>query len=277
MDDHMIIRGNAFATRQNYLRGVKVLMEYYDKVPEACTVEEIKSYLSLQKSNGSLSSSTLNVRVSCLKYYFRHIVNRLDLVVRIPNPRVSKYETEILHDVEIKRLFASCRDLRQLLLLQLLYDCGLRVSELSRLRTSDFNKSNMTIHIRKSKGCRTRTVYYGKRLRDTLNNYAKTVNLTTDVLLESYKEKGKGLSISGIQHLVKEIVRRSGIKKKASCHTFRHSYAVHYLNRGGSIFMLQKLLGHRHLSTTLEYLKHARVPDGIRMSTLDHLLGVCVD
>ena len=269
MDDHMCIRGNAFATRQNYIRGVKVLIEHYNKLPEDCTVEQIKSYLSYQKETLQISSSTLNVRVCSLKYYFRNIANRIDLVVKIPNPRVAKFDTEILNESELRRLFGSCRDIRQLLILHLLYDCGLRISEVVRLRVCDFNKADRTIRIRHSKGNKTRTVYYGNELRFTLNKYAKVHGLKGETLIDSYTEPGKPLSISGIQHIVKEIVRRSGIKKRASSHTLRHTHAVHYLNRGGSIFILQRLLGHSHITTTLEYLKHANVPDGVRLSILD--------
>lgn len=268
----MVISCNAFATRQNYLRGLKLLILHYQKLPEHCSVDEIKSFLSFQKQSGAVSSSTLNVRVACLKYYFRNIVNRIDLVVSIPNPRRAKYDTEILNKREIKRLLNSCRDLRQSLIIQLLYECGLRISEVVKLRVSDFNKEDATIHIRKSKGGRTRTVNYGNQLRSTLNKYAKTHGLHSDTLIDSYVHPGKPLSISGTQYIVRQVIRRSGIKKKASCHTLRHTYAVHYLNAGGSIFSLQKLLGHSNITTTLEYLKHAKVPDGIRLSILDNLL-----
>ena len=63
----------AFATRQNYLRGLKVLIEYYQRVPD-CTIDEIKTYLVYQRDTLNIASSTLNVRVCALKYYFRHIV-----------------------------------------------------------------------------------------------------------------------------------------------------------------------------------------------------------
>jgi len=268
----MTLNGNAFATRQNYLRGLKVLIEHYQKLPEACTVDEIKSYLVYQRDELNIASSTLNIRVCSLKYYFRHIVNRLDLVVKIPNPRVQKFQTEIFTPQELGLLFRSCRDTRQLLMLHLLYDCGLRVGELRRLRASDIDKRDRTITIRNSKGGKSRVVYYGDRLRITLNQYAKAHGLNRGgPLIQSYTEEGKGLSLSGVQHLIKEIIRRSGVKKRGSGHTLRHTFAVHYLNRGGSLFSLQLLLGHSHLTTTLGYLKYAKIPDGIRVSVLDEL------
>ena len=273
MDTHMALKGSAFATRQNYLRGLKVLIVYYQKLPEQCTIDEIKTYLVYQRDELNIASSTLNVRVCSLKYYFRHIVHRLDLVVKIPNPRVQKFDTEIFSPAEMKILFASCRDLRQVIIIKLLYDCGLHISEVTRLRVSDFNKTDLTITIRNSKGNRTRVVFYGSELQLELNTYAKSIGLGKDTLIQSYKVSGNPLSLRGIQHIVKEIIRRSGIKKRASSHTLRHTFAVHYLNCGGSIFALQMLLGHAHLSTTMAYLKYAKLPDSPRISVLDKLMS----
>jgi len=277
MDVHMSLKGSAFATRQNYLRGLKVLIEYYQRVPEECTIDEIKTYLVYQRDTLNIASSTLNVRVCALKYYFRHIVHRLDLVVKIPNPRVQKFDTEIFTPSEMKVLFASCRDMRQVIIIKLLYDCGLRIGELVRLRASDFDKTNLTITIRNSKGNKTRVVFYGIHLQDDLNRYAKSIGFSDNALIQSYKAPHQPLSLSGIQHIVKEIIRRSGIKKRASSHTLRHTFAVHYLNSGGTIFALQLLLGHAHLSTTLAYLKYAKLPDSHRVSVLDYLMNISVE
>jgi site-specific recombinase XerD len=77
-----------------------------------------------------------------------------------------------------------------------------------------------------------------------------------------------------VQFIVRQIAKRSGIKKKISPHTFRHTYAVHYLNAGGSLFHLQKLLGHENITTTLHYLKYAKLAEGTRRSILDILKAI---
>lgn len=273
MDNQMSLANHAFATRKNYIRGVRALMCHFQRLPENCSVDEIKAFLVFQKKQLNFSSSTVNLRVCSLKYYFRHVVYRLDLVVKIPNPRIQKYDTEILTLEQIKLLRKVCRDMRQLLIISLLYDTGIRVREVVRLRPSDFDKHLRTIAIRNSKGNKTRVVNYGNQLRDTLNKYCKARGgVPTNTLLESYKEKNKPLTLRGVQHIVRQIVKRSGLKKRISPHTFRHSFAVHYLNSGGSLFHLQHLLGHKDLTTTLHYLKHAQLPEGKRISLLDLLL-----
>ena len=270
----MSLKNNAFATRQNYIRGVRNLILHFQRLPEDCSVDEIKAYLVYVRDEKGLSSSTINTRVCGLKYYFRFVVHRLDLVVKIPNPRIQKYDTEILNLEELKILRRCCRDMRQLLILNLLYDTGIRVREVIRLRPSDFDKHHRTITIRNSKGKQTRVVHYGLQLRTILNKYCKARGgVPVNTLLESYKEKGRPLSMRGVQHIVRQIAKRSGIKKRISPHTLRHTYAVHYLNCGGLLFHLQKLLGHKNLTTTLHYLKYANLPEGKTLSVLDYLLA----
>ena len=272
MDHTLSLKNYTWATRKSYVRGVRDLILHFQSLPEVCSVDQIKAFLVYQRDKKELSSSTVNLRVCALKFYFRHVVHRLDLVVKIPNPRIQKYDTEILNIEEVKTLRRACRDMRQLLIVSLLYDSGIRVRELIRLRPGDFDKHHRSIAIRNSKGNKTRVVNYGDRMRGTLNKYVKARgSVPPNTLLESYKEKGKPLTLRGVQHIVRQIVKRSGIKKRVSPHTLRHTFAVHYLNAGSSIFHLQKLLGHQNITTTLHYLKYANLPEARTISVLDVL------
>lgn len=273
MDDHMSLANNALATRTNYIRGVRHLMLDLGKLPEDCTVQEVKRFLVKLRDEKSFSSSTINLRVCALKLYFRKVAKRLDLVVAIPNPRIAKYHTEVLSAQEVKQLFAACRDVRQLLIVQLLFDTGIRSSELIRMQLKDFDKKNRTIILRKTKGQLLRVVPYGQHVRIVLKDYIKMLGyFPKEALVESYKEKGKPLSMRGLQHIVRQVAKRSGIKKRISCHTLRHTYAVHFLNNGGHLPQLQRLLGHKNITTTLHYLKYAHIPLNQIKTPLDHLM-----
>lgn len=266
----MSLEGKASATIQNYLRAPKELMLHLDQLPEECTVDQIKSFLIHHRDSLQLSSSTVNMRVCGLKHYFRHVALRPDLVVNIPNPRIEKYHTEILSYEELGLLYRCCKDMRQVVLLSLMYECGLRVREIIRLRIGDFDKVHRTIAIRNSKGNKTRVVPYGSCIREDLVKYFKAIGgIPAGTIIESYVDKGKPLSTSGVQHIVKRLVRRSGLQKRIHPHTFRHTFAVHYLNNGGSLYRLQQLLGHDQITTTLHYLKYAKLPQGTDISNLD--------
>ena len=273
MVDHMTLANNAEATQINYVRGVRELIISDNKLPEDYSVQQIKHFLVQLRDTGRLSASSINLRVCGLKYYFRHVVNRLDLVVKIPNPRIAKYHTEVLDAAEILQLFDACRDVRQLLVIQLFFDSGMRVGEMQRLSLKDFDKKNRTIILRRTKGQALRVIPYGEYIRTTLVQYIKAIGyFPKGSLIESYKIKGQPISLRGLQHIVRQVAKRSGINKKISTHTLRHSYAVHFLNNGGHLPQLQTLLGHKHISTTLHYLKYAHIPLKQIVTPLDHLM-----
>lgn len=273
MVDHMTLANNAEATQINYVRGVRELIISDNKLPEDYSVQQIKHFLVQLRDTGRLSASSINLRVCGLKYYFRHVVNRLDLVVKIPNPRIAKYHTEVLDAAEILQLFDACRDVRQLLVIQLFFDSGMRVGEMQRLSLKDFDKKNRTIILRRTKGQALRVIPYGEYIRTTLVQYIKAIGyFPKGSLIESYKIKGQPISLRGLQHIVRQVAKRSGINKKISTHTLRHSYAVHFLNNGGHLPQLQTLLGHKHISTTLHYLKYAHIPLKQIITPLDYLM-----
>lgn len=221
----MDLANSSLATRKTYVGGVKKLILFYNKVPEQCTPHEIKSFLVHLKNECHYSASTINLRVCSLKYYFRKVVHRLDLVVKIPNPRISHYTTEILNYEELHLLFRSCRDIRQKLVLAMLYDTGIRVSELVRIRLCDFNKTHRSITIHNSKGKKTRVVHYGLAIREVLKQYIAVLGYyPKDTLIESYTQPGVALSIRGVQHIVRESAKRAKLSKKVSPHTFRHTF-----------------------------------------------------
>ena len=146
----MLVSGSPYSTQVTYIRAIRDLMEDCGSIPEDLSAERIKAHLSSLRPR--LSSSPLNLRVCGIKYYFRHVVKRLDLVVDIPNPRVAKYVQEVLSERDLGILFGACRSMRELAMLHLLYDCGLRSREVCYLKLSDFDKIHRKITLRNSTG-----------------------------------------------------------------------------------------------------------------------------
>ena len=255
----MRVSGSPLSTQMTYIRALRDLMVHCGDVPENLSAERIKTYLSSLR--GRLSSSALNLRVCGIKYYFRHVVKRLDLVVDIPNPRVAKYVQEVLSEGDLAVLFGACTSMRELAMLHLLYDCGLRSREVCYLKLSDFDKIHRKLTIRNSKGNTMRTLPYSESLRTTLTQYFQTQRTPPSVFLFENKETaGKGITIRGVQYIVKEVLKRSRLKKEVHPHTFRHSFAVHYIDNGGSILRLKELMGHADIGTTFHYLKFCKIP-----------------
>jgi integrase/recombinase XerD len=234
-------------------------MESLGSVPEMLDVDQIKGHLA--GFRGKLSSSALNSRVCGIKYYFRKVVHRPDLAVDVPNPRVAKYVQEVLSEGDLAVLFRSCQSMRELALLHLLYDTGLRSREVCHIKLTDFDKVHRLLTLRNSKGGKLRTVPYSLSLRDTLTKYFGSLKAhPTTYLFENRDEAGKAITVRGVQYIVKEVVKRSRLKRDIHPHTFRHSFAVHYINNGGNLLRLKALLGHDMLETTLHYLKFCSIP-----------------
>jgi site-specific recombinase XerD len=256
---HMSLKGHALGTQKPYLRAVRDLMESCHSVPELLSADAIKAHLVSYR--GKISSSALNLRVCGIKYYFRYVVRRLDLVVEIPNPRVAKYVQDVLSEDEILVLLSACRSMRERAMIELLFDTGLRSREVCGLRLQDFNRIEKTLTVVNGKGDKMRTVPYSPELRGTCVQYFNSLPAhPTTYLFENKENPGSAITIRGVQYIVKEVLKRTKLKKEVHPHTFRHSFAIHYLNNRGNILRLQQLLGHEHIDTTFNYLKYCTIP-----------------
>lgn len=211
------------------------------------------------------------MQVCALKYYYREVLRRLDLVLSIPNPRRSKQIGEVLTAQEMRHFLSSCRSLRHLLVVELLFGLGLRASEVGRLRLGDFDARQRSVTIRTSKGNITRVLPYGDRLRTTLIQYYRQEKPVQYLVPGRDRSDGPGISVRGVQYIVRMTLNRSRLRKQVSPHALRHTFAVHYLNCGGNILRLQQLLGHTYLSSTLIYLRYISIRLQDITSPLDQL------
>ena len=106
-----------------------------------------------------------------------------------------------------------------------------------------------------------RTVPYSPALREDLTKYFKSLKAYPSVyLFENRDEPGRAITVRGVQYIVKEVVKRSRLKRDIHPHTFRHTYAVHNISNGCSLLRLKELMGHEYIETTLHYLKYCSIP-----------------
>jgi site-specific recombinase XerD len=126
---------------------------------------------------------------------------------------------------------------------------------------TDFDKVHRLLTLRNSKGGKMRTVPYSADLRITLEKYFRSLrSFPTTYLFENRDEAGRAITIRGVQYIVGEVVKRSRLKRDIHPHTFRHTFAIHYINNGGNLLRLKELLGHENIETTLHYLKFCSIP-----------------
>ena len=269
MANHLTVAGLAKSTALNYVRSLRDVQERAGKPADELTRDELLAYLAARRKH--LSASTLNTVVCALKYYYREVARRLELVVDIPNPRKPKQLGDLLNADELRLFLGAARSMRHRLVLELLFGLGLRAGEVGRLRISDFNREQGTLTVRTSKGGITRVLPYGGRLRDTLNQYYRQERPKDFLIPGRERSSSQGISLRGVQYITSTTLQRSRLRKKVCPHTLRHCFAVHYLNNGGNLVRLQQLLGHAYLSTTLLYLRYASITLRDIPSPLDFL------
>ena len=135
-------------------------------------------------------------------------------------------------------------------MLSVIYSCGLRMGELINLRIRDVDSKRMVIHIKKAKGDKDRVVPLSESTLDILRTYY------LEYKPEEYLFNGDGAvqySRSSLQSVFRQAISRSGIKKKCTLHTLRHSFATHLLEAGVNLRYIQELLGHNSPKTTMIY------------------------
>lgn len=159
---------------------------------------------------------------------------------------------------EVKQLLLAAEHMSEKVLFGLFYDTGVRIQEMVNVRIEDLDLERRQLHVRKTKTKRERYVpVSGHAVRGVTKHL--TLDNPRDYLFENPRRKGVPMSETGIRKLLKEALTETGIRKKASPHTFRHSYATHQLEAGLDIMSLKELMGHAHITSTLIYLQVAQL------------------
>ena len=204
--------------------------------------------------------------ISSLKGFFNFLVfedlradNPLTLM---ESPKIGRYLPDTLTVTEIDALIAAI-DLghpqgeRNRAMLETLYGCGLRVSELVSLRLSDLHFDQEFIKVT-GKGDKQRIVPIAESTMKYINIYVLEIrnHLTIDSAFRDtvfLNRRGKGLTRAMVFTIIKDLAQRAGIHKKVSPHTFRHSFATHLLEHGADLRAIQQMLGHESITTTEIY------------------------
>lgn len=150
----------------------------------------------------------------------------------------------------------------------LVYDTGMRISELTNLLISDVDLDRRQVHIRQSKNKKDRYVPMSAHAVRGIKKHL-TLNSPVDYLFESPTRKGIPISKTLIRNQLKYAVERANIKKEVCVHTLRHTYATHQLEAGQNIMTLKDLLGHGHINTTLMYLHMAQLDTVNKFGCMD--------
>jgi site-specific recombinase XerD len=269
MKKDMELKNLSERTIETYLKCVKNFVSHYGKSPEAIEHNGIREFLYYLLKVKNASQATINQHYSALKFFYQTTLGRDWDALKIPRSRRIKKLPVVLSKEEVRAVLREIQNLKYKALLMTIYSGGLRLGEAIKLKVADIDSQRMMIRVCQGKGNKDRYTLLGERALKVLRIYWK-LHRPKDWLFPSYK-KDRPIGPSSVQKVFHEAVIKTRIKKRASVHTLRHSFATHLLEEGVEIPYIQNLLGHSDSRTTSIYLHVARKKVSQVISPIDLL------
>lgn len=266
----LVIDGKSKSTHENYLRQMAKMAIYCQKPPLEMEPDEIENYLYYVVNRDTDSQSSFKHLVYGMRKLYK-LFEKDDLHLTLPSINRPQKLPVVLSKEEIKRLLIVPKELRDRILLGIIYDTGMRISEAASLLIEDVDLDRKQVFVRQSKNKRDRYVPLSFHMARGIKNYLK-INKPKKFLFERGSEhRGVPLSHNRIRGIMKEAMKKAGIKKQVCIHSLRHTYATHQLEAGQSIYGVKHLLGHSDIKNTEVYLHLAKVPEQAFFGMLDKL------
>ena len=258
-------KGASEHTTKNYGIDLREFVKFIaEKEFKDLTYLDIRSFLAFLKTR-EYSKSSISRKLACLRSFFKYLVRENILTQNpaagIATPKKEKRLPSFMNPDEITKLLDapaknSWEEKRDKAILEMLYSSGLRVSELAGLNHDDLDFFGGLVRVR-GKGKKERIVPVGQAALNSLRAYwdmkapREVANAIKKPLFIS--RIGSRLTDRSVRRMILKYVKRTGLGKEISPHTFRHSFATHMLDRGADLRSVQELLGHANLSTTQIY------------------------
>jgi site-specific recombinase XerD len=252
MEGDLILKAYSPHTKRAYLRCVQQFVRHYMRSPEEMGETEVRNFLLYLVRDRQASPATQDMYVNALKFLYTITLKRPEAVKGISHPKRPKTLPVILSPEEVLRVFAAIRAVNYKAIIATAYAAGLRISEVCALQVSDIDSQRMRIHVRSGKGKKDRYVMLGESLLALLRQYYQAVRPQGGYLFPGQKPQ-QHISTTAVSLVLRKVIRETGLSKKVTMHTLRHCFATHLLEAGTDIRILQVLLGHSSIRTTLRY------------------------
>lgn len=237
---------------KTYIGVVSVFLHFFnDKPTLEINNDDIivfnNEYILKQK----LSNAYQNQFINGIKLFFKTVEKRQINVDLIQRPRKEKLLPNVLSKKEVKSILEAPLNIKHRTILSIAYACGLRRSEILNLKPNDILADRYLLRINQSKGNKDRIVPISDKIIEMLRSYYKAYR--PEVWLFEGQTPGTQYSPTSLQVVLKNSVKKAGIKKHVTLHWLRHSYATHLLESGTDLRYIQELLGHGSSKTTEIY------------------------
>jgi integrase/recombinase XerD len=278
MIEDLQLRGLSARTQEMYVRAIRQLAEHYHKSPDCITEEELRAYFLYLKNVKHYSRSASTIALCGIKFFYEHTLQRAWTTLTFVRPPREKKLPVILSIAEVRTILAHLKLLRYRVCLTTIYACGLRLQEGTHLQVPDIDSARLLVHVRGGKGAKDRYVPLPQPTLELLRQYWKTHRHPVWL----FPAPGRGgiamptatapMPRSSVQDAFRAARTASGIHKRASVHTLRHSYATHLLEAGVNLRLIQEYLGHNTPTTTAIYTHLTLKADAIARDALNRLM-----
>jgi integrase/recombinase XerD len=257
MEADIKVRGMSARTRQSYIGVVADLAKFYHRSPDRVSEDEVQRYLLHLIEEKKLAWSSVNVAASALKFFFRVTLKRKEAEFSVPGPHQPQKLPQILSPEEVVRLIDAAANPKHRMMLLTTYAAGLRLTEVCALKVSDIDSQRMTIRIEQGKGAKDRYALLSPKLLKELRSYWALYR-PKQWLFPNPRRPDRPLLKHTLHRIYHRAKDRAGITKRGGIHALRHAFATHMLEGGVNVHTIQRLMGHRDLSTTTRYFHLAR-------------------
>ena len=278
MIEDLQLQGLSEATQKAYVSAVRQLAAYYNKSPAQISEEELRQYFLYLKNEKKSANGTSTVALCAIKFFYEHTVKReWPTLTLVRAPRERKLPV-VLSQQEVQRILGCLRRPYYRACLSTIYSCGLRLQEGVQLQVGHIDSDRMQLQVRQGKGNKDRYIPLPQRTLELLREYWASHRHPVwlfprrgrfGVAMVQATEPMSGRSI---QHALAAALKESGIQKKVTVHTLRHSYATHLLEAGINLRLIQSYLGHKSLSTTAVYLHLTHKTEVMAVETINRLM-----
>jgi integrase/recombinase XerD len=269
MIEDMQLRNLAPATRRNYIAHAASFARFFGRSPELLDQQAVREYLLYLLNECKMSPEGVNQQVSALKFLYLTTLEMPWSDADFPHVRRPHRLPVVLSHEEVMQFFDHVPSIRYRAALMLCYGAGMRVSEAVAVKVSDIDSQRMLLRVEQGKGRKDRYTMLSPRLLEALRVYWRAAR-PEEYLFPSWRT-GRHLHASSLQNACRDACLRSGLRKRVTVHTLRHSFATHLLENGTDIRIIQVLLGHSRIDTTAHYTAVTPQVVGATRRPLDRL------
>jgi integrase/recombinase XerD len=267
MHEFMHVRNYSERTQKTYLGAVAKFAEFFHAPPDKLGPPEILTYQLHLRDDRHVSFSFFNQVMSALRLFYGEVLEREEMIQRIPFMHRERHLPVVLSPEEVLRLIDATESLRDRVLITVTYSAGLRLGEVCRLAVGDIDSSRMLIRVRQGKGHKDRYAPLSPIALELLREWWRKTH-PVDLFFPIRKDPSRPINHSTFQRALRVAVKRAGLTKHVCPRTLRHCFATHLMEKGEPMPMIQVAMGHAHLRTTQTY---THVTPGKIGSPLDHI------